>query len=470
MKSIRKSNLLHILIILFSFTMLTTNITVAATDLNHKNLDLVILFDDNVIDDNVKDIITNSGGKVIEEFPEVGGIKVECTSDLIPIINSEDSVQALSPTHIIKLSNEKTKVFSETETEVDSNNTTNDLYEKYQWDIKRVTNNGKSFTLESGSHDVVVGIIDSGVDTNHPDLVNNFLGGKNLVPAVFNNDSSETGNPNDVNDRLGHGTNVAGTIAANGRTKGVAPNIGFKSYRVFNKDGETNTTICSSAIINATNDGVKVINLSFGSYDFKGKCYWTDNTTGIKYDIGDDMAEYSLLKRAIKYAINNGVIIVAAAGNEKLNCSNPTDLTNYFNDQYGADGFEYVGLTYESPGAIKGVITVSATGRDDKLTPYSNYGKKFIDISAPGGYISETFDINDMCLTTTFNSGYTLTEGTSIAAPKVAAVAALIICQNKFITPKSVEKKLYKTADELEDNKSREYYGAGMVNAYKSLH
>lgn len=441
--------------------MLTTNITANAADLKTKNIDLVILFNDNAIDENVKNLITNSGGKIVEEFPKLGGIEVECTADLIPIIKSEDSVQSLAPNHVIKLSDNETKEI--TESEDYSNNSYSDLYEKYQWDIKRVTNNGKSFNLESGNHDVVVGIIDSGVDKTHPDLINNFLGGKNIVPAKFKDDLSETGDLDDVTDRLGHGTNVAGIIAANGKTKGVAPNIGFKSYRIFNQNGETNATICTEAIMAATDDGVKVINLSIGSYDLKGKCYWTDPKTGIQYKLGSDMAEYSLFKRAIKYAINKGVTVVAAAGNESQDCANRKDLTNYLNDLYGDDGFRYDGLTYQAPGTVKGVITVSGTSKDDKLASYSNYGKDFIDISAPGG------DINDMCFTTDIDSRYTFTEGTSIAAPKVSAVAALIICKDKNLTPKEVGKKIYKTADKLDNDNSDKYYGAGIVNAYNAI-
>lgn len=469
MKNRQKNKLLFTLIILFIFssTMLTINITADVTDIKNKNMDLVLLFKDDSIDKNVEDIITNFGGEIINEFPDLGGIEVKCPSDLIPIIKSEDSVQSLSPNHVIKLSGEKTKKVIESEDNF--NNTSNDSYEDYQWDIKRVTNNGKSFSLESGNHNVVVGIIDSGVNANHADLVKNFLGGKNLVPAGFGNDSSETGNQDDINDRLGHGTNAAGVIAANGKIKGVAPNIGFKSYRIFNKYGETNATICSSAIITATNDGVKVINLSISSYYSKGKCYGINANAGIEYNIDNEIVEYSLIQRAIKYAINNGVTVITSAGNDNLNCSNPTDLTNYLNDRYYASGFKYVGLTYESPGNIKGVITVSATRQDDKLASYSNYGEKFIDISAPGGDTSETYDINHMCLTTDIDSGYTLTSGTSIAAPKVSAVAALIICKNNDINPKLVAKKIYKTADKLEGNKSSEYYGSGMVNAYNAL-
>ncbi|WP_160692570.1 S8 family serine peptidase [Clostridium sp. C2-6-12] len=461
MKNVQKKLIYFLtIVVIFSFTILPTNIVVTAATTNDKNIDLVILFNDNSIDKNVKDIVTNSGGKILNEFPELGGIEVECPAKLIPAIKSQTSVHSLSPNHIIKLSNEKSEEFTNSE---------DNLYENYQWDIKRVTNNGESFNLESGNHDVIVGIIDSGVDKTHPDLINNFLGGKNLVPANFGNDPSETGNSNDITDKLGHGTNIAGIIAANGKIKGVAPNIGFKSYRIFNQHGDTSATICSSAIMTSVNDGVKVINLSLGAYDLKGKCYWTDPNTGIKYNLGDDMAEYSLFKRAIKYATENNVTVVAAAGNESLDCANNNKLTEYLNTLYGDSGFNYTGLTYEAPGDIKNVITVSATGKDDNVASYSNYGKKFIDISAPGGDIFESSNLSDMCLTTSINSDYIWTQGTSIAAPKVSAVAALIICKNNNITPKQVAKKIYKTAEKLDDGNSSKYYGAGMINAYKAI-
>ncbi|WP_315069551.1 S8 family serine peptidase [uncultured Clostridium sp.] len=443
--------------------------TSQAVTMYNEDIDLVILFKDGSINKAVEKIVTNSGGKIINEFSDLGGIEVKCPINLIATIKSENSVQSLAPNHEIKLSSNEITTEAFTESAEDSSNISDDLYEKYQWDIKRVTNNGESFNLNSGNHSVIVGIIDSGIDTIHPDLVNNFLGGKNLVPANFEDDSSEIGDPEDVTDRIGHGTSVAGEIAGNGRIKGVAPNIGFKSYRVFNQKGDTTATICASAIIDATNDGVKVINLSLGSYDLKGKCYWTDSTTGIKYYLGSDMAEYSLLKRAIKYAVSNGVTVVVAAGNEKQNCSDKKNLTNYLNNKYSSDGFIYDGLTYESPGTIKGVITVSATGKDDNLASYSNYGDDFIDISAPGGDTSVTKDKSNLCFTAYKNSQYTYQQGTSFSAPKVSAAAALIICKNNKLTPKEVAKKIYKTADKLDSDKHAEYYGAGMLNAYNAV-
>jgi subtilisin family serine protease len=255
------------------------------------------------------------------------------------------------------------------------------------------------------------------------------MGGKNFVPKNFNDDKTETGNPDDIEDRFGHGTYVAGNIAANGRVKGVAPNIGLKSYRVFDANKNTDATIISAAIIKATNDGVRVINLSMASYDLKGKCYWIDPNTGIKYNLGNDMAEYELYKRAIKYAIKHNVVVVTAAGNDAVDCSNTKNLTQFINNQNSKYGFKYEGLTYEVPGTIKGVINVSATGKEDQIATYSNYGKNFIDLAAPGG------DFPNLCLNTGISdSGYVYGEGTSIAAPKVSAIVGLVLCEKHNLT------------------------------------
>lgn len=465
MKSIRKKIVFVLCTFILSVSAIITNdIKVNAEEIiNTNKIDLVILFNEDSIDENVINIITESGGVISKRFDELGGIEVTCNSKLIPKLASQSSIKSIAPNHTIKLSEKE-------ENQIGSIfNNSDDIFDKYQWDIKKVTKDGKSYDLESGNHNVVIGIIDSGVDPTHPDLINNFLGGKNLVPANFNNNSTEYGDINDVNDRLGHGTNVAGIIAANGKMKGVAPNIGFKSYRIFDGNGKTNPAICSEAIIEATNDGVKVINLSLSTYDLKGKCYYIDPDTTIKYKLGSDMADYTLIKRAIKYAIKNGVTVVAASGNDSNNCANKRELTNYLNDLYNSSGFLYEGMTYETPGTIKGVITVAATDRDDNLASYSNYGKGFIDISAPGGDFSEKYRYDGMCFTTALNSDYTFNQGTSFAAPKVSAVAGLIICQNDNLSPAKVAKKMYKTSDKITDNNLKNNYGAGIINAYNAL-
>ena len=465
------------LLVIFMVSILFTGTTVQAVTANSEDsINLVVLFNNNTIDTNVEDFISESGGKIVSNLSEVGGLEVKCNSALIPKIQSYDTVKSLAPNHNIKLPKEKTIEFKNygnrkiAANRANDNNKDGDFYNLYQWDIKRVTNNGKSFEICTGNHDVVIAIVDSGIKKDHPDLEKNFMGGENFVSKDFNGDETETGDVDDIKDRLGHGTYVAGNIAANGRTKGVAPNIGFKSYRVFDSKGNTNATIVSSAIIKATDDGAKVINLSMSGYDLKGKCYWTDPKTGIKYNVGDDMAEYELYKRAIKYAIKHNVTVVTAAGNDGVDCKNAKKLTEFLNTQNGDKGFKYEGLAYEVPGNIKGVINVSATGTTDEIAKYSNYGDKFIDVTAPGGDSSKTGTINDMCLSTAISdSGYMFGEGTSIAAPKVSAIAGLLLCENHSFTPKEIANIIYKTSEKLDGNKLKEYYGAGLVNAYDAL-
>jgi subtilisin family serine protease len=305
---------------------------------NNSTIDLIITYKNSNIDSNVEKFVTNSGGQVLLEMSEIGATEVKCSPNLIPLIQAYSNVESISPNLIIKL--QKTKQINVNNySKIDT--TKADLFNQYPWDIKEVTNNGKSFNLQTGNHNIIVGIIDTGVDKEHPDLKPNFLGGKNFVPANFENDSTETGNPNDIEDRVGHGTHVAGTIAGNGRVMGGAPNVGFKSYRVFNAAGETSSSIVSYAIIQATKDKIKVINLSIEGYDLKGKCYWNDPSTGKVYDLGNNISDYSLYKKAIKYAVDHGVTVVTAAGNDSLDCSNGKNITNYLNKEYGSQEFKY---------------------------------------------------------------------------------------------------------------------------------
>lgn len=95
-----KNKILYILITLFifNFTILSNNVSFAATITSEKNIDLVILFNDNSIDKKVEDAVISSGGKIMKEFPDLGGIEVKCPSNLITTIKSKDGVQSLAPT------------------------------------------------------------------------------------------------------------------------------------------------------------------------------------------------------------------------------------------------------------------------------------------------------------------------------------------------------------------------------------
>lgn len=332
-------------------------------------------------------------------------------------------------------------------------------YDSWRWDINRVTNNGASYEIQKGNHTVKVAVVDSGIDFNHPDLALNIVGiGKSFVPGITT-----------TQDYLGHGTMVAGVIAANGNLQGVAPNVGLVPYKVFHTDAADSMWIVE-AIVEAANDDMDVINLSLGTYkSLKNK---------------EDQAVIEAYRRAVKYAIKEGSIIIASSGTDGYDMSNPKGLA----EQLGALDDVQIHL----PGAgLSEVVTVSATNNLDQLAFYSNFGPQ-VNIAAPAGDYGENYEtlgqmqLAAMTITTYplnlpqselsqyagFEHGYEFMIGTSLAAPKVSAIAALIIAEyqekhNKKPSVNQVKKYLYEGASKV--NAPKKEVGVGIVNAYESL-
>lgn len=332
-------------------------------------------------------------------------------------------------------------------------------YDKWMWDIKQVTNNYQSHSINTGSHDVKVGVIDSGIDFHHPDLKQNIISaGKSFVP-----DDTST------QDNLGHGTMVAGTIAANGKIKGIGPDIGLVPYKVFNQKGGDSSWIIE-AIIQATKDDMDVVNLSLGTFK------------SIKNE--EDRNLIQAYRRAFEYAKEHNTVLVASSGNEGVDISDPKELAK----QLGKPEDLLVHL----PGGEKNVITVAATDKESKLASYSNYGR-VISISAPGGDYgpnfkeNQKFDFNSLVLAPYpihlpqtplskklgFDQGYELMLGTSLAAPKVTATIAVVKDEyfkefGRELSNKEVERILYRTADKP-NHYNRDISGEGIVNLYRAL-
>ncbi|PSL40687.1 FlgD-like protein [Planomicrobium soli] len=209
-----------------------------------------------------------------------------------------------------------------------------------------------------------------------------------------------------------HGTHVAGIIAASINKTGVAgiaPNVKIMPINVFMYDIAYDFDI-AKAIVYAADKGANVINMSLGSYGYSA--------------LQDD---------AVKYARGKGVVIIAAAGN------NSTNARMY-------------------PAALPSVIAVAATDNKDKSAWFSNWGNH-IDISAPGENIYSTLPA----------SSYDYMSGTSMAAPVVSGVAALILSKNPFLSPDQVEDILAKSALDLWRKGWDEQFGYGRVDALKAL-
>lgn len=336
------------------------------------------------------------------------------------------------------------------------------LYQVLGWDIKKITEDGKSFKKQKGNHNVKVALIDSGVDFNHPDLKENIISkGRSFVPNVDNTE-----------DHMGHGTMAAGTIAANGNMLGVGPELGIIPYKVMDnwQDGAESAWV-TQAIITATKDGVDVINLSLGTYKSLEK--------------PEDRVVVESYKRAVKYAHEHGVIVVASAGNESFDNNNPTLIA----EKRGFSGDKQVHLP---GGGVPSLITVSATDKNDLLASYSNYGG--VSVAAPAGdygpewATEQKLDPLSMTLTTyptnlpqpplskalNLPEGYVLMVGTSVAAPKVSGAVGVLIAEQqkrgqKSLNVAQIKNILKKSSTDLGAPGKDPQYGYGLINVNKAL-
>lgn len=449
------------------------------------------------IPDDYTTVIANAGGKVLRVMPEIAGLEVQSDNpNFLSNLKAVKDIQAANVELVVKLNDKRINpqtADGQPVTDIPQADKT-DVYWNYQWDIQRITHNGDSYAIETGgvknadqtvTHKAVVGVIDTGIDLHHPDLKANLLGGKNFVPANADGDPTETGNPNDIIDRVGHGTHVSGSIAANGKLKGVGPDLGIRAYRIFPASGGAPTSWIAPAIVQAAKDKVDVINMSIGGFDSIARySYLTDKNAY------SDIADFLLYRRAIQYAVNHNVTVVVAAGNESLNLNNPKEITEYMNAEYSYLGLQFKGASREVPGQTPGVITVSSSieWSKEKIAFYSNYGSSTIDVAGPGGdngpLYDETLDLGkrdfhyrslstyptymDPYFTSNLR-GYALMHGTSMAAPKVAGIAGVIKAHYPHLSPTQVTALIKQTAADFGKPGTDQLFSAGEANIYNAL-
>jgi lantibiotic leader peptide-processing serine protease len=432
--------------------------------------------------ENYQEVIQKAGGKVTKVLPEVGGIEAQSDQpSFLKNLKGNSSIEAAN--REIPLALDKTAVspYNYESSIISQQNSEN--YWDSQWDIQRVTNNWKSYDLETGgyknkdgsiTHKAVVGVIDTGIDESHPDLKNNIIGGRNLVPAGM--DESETGDPTDIKDRNGHGTHVAGIIGANGKVKGVGPELGIRSYRVFYSEQALGLPAwIIDGIIAATNDKVDVINMSLRFYN--------NTKMTIEGESYKSVAETLLWKRAIQYAVKNGVTVVAGSGNESLNLDDKKEVNEFLNKMYEPYGMSVKGPATVVPAQMPGVINVSASTKwsTQQLAFYSNYGNSAIDVAAPGGDYGQKYaetndpaaaDPSNLILSTWptyLGTSYELNAGTSMATPQVAGIAGVIKAAHPEYKPAQITARIKQTAFDYGKKGQDALFGSGEANAYRAL-
>ena len=280
-----------------------------------------------------------------------------------------------------------------------------DTYRNLQWDFAKLEISGA--WARSTGEGVIVAVLDTGVAASHPDQAGQGLAGTDLVDG---GDGRTDGN--------GHGTHVAGTIAAvAGNDTGVAGiAVGAKilPVRVLDEKGSGWSSDVADGIVWAADHGAKVINMSLGS-----------------------PAGNNAVTQAVAYARGRGATVVAAAGNSRA-----------------------AGSPVNYPGADPGVIAVASTDADEDWSSFSNRGS-YVDIAAPGGSILSTVP--------TAKGSYSYMSGTSMAAPHVAALAALLKAARPAMTPDQIEQTMKTTALDLGTPGRDDDYGYGRIRPVNAL-
>ncbi|MEV7510744.1 S8 family serine peptidase [Streptomyces sp. NPDC090085] len=357
--------------------------------------------------------------------------------------------------------------------------------EPNQWDLRTIKAD-EAHKINDGSRNVTVGIIDTGVDDTHPDLAPNFSKGQsaNCVGGVA--DTTE-GAWRPYADGSDHGTHVAGTIGAarNGLgISGVAPGVKIAAIKVSEPTTSlfyTEAVVCGFMF--AAEKGIEVTNNSYYVDPWLFNCGSDDDQKALVEAIG----------RATKYAERKGTLHVASAGNSNQDLAAPSlqDVTSP-NDTTPVPRTVDPKVCLDLPTQLPGVVTVSATGDKGLRSYYSSYGLGVVDVAAPGGdkwQVPATPDANGRILSTLPGGEYGYKQGTSMAAPHVAGVAALLKSAHPSATPSQLRAMLkaqstkaacptqiYDSTGALIDATTCQakwgqtgYYGAGVVDALKAV-
>ncbi len=292
--------------------------------------------------------------------------------------------------------------------------------EGYQYYHEEIHSTGAWNYNDAAGKGIKVSVIDSGIQKNHEDLNGRVASAAVTYSTPYNK----------AEDNNGHGTHVSGIIAATGNNDlggaGIAYKASIVSYKALEQNPATDQSSGSTVgIIKAVNasvkSGARVINMSLG---------------GPNYD--------ALFEAAVDAAVNKGVVVVAAAGNDSAQLSGEIGDSNYY-----------------SPACFENVITVSAKNMGAAtLADFSNYGDGIVDITAPGTGIASSCPGND----------YALMSGTSQATPMVAAAAAYILSVSPDLKSNKTKSAVENVKRILQDSATKDGYsdsskfGAGLLN------
>jgi subtilisin len=374
-------------LILTAIFIFAFNGSASAESTSHKSKDYIVGFKSSEIGTLSNEIkenaVVNAGGEVAQQFSIINAAKASLTDKAAEELKKNPSVEYVEEDHIATAYEQASKVKPYAQT--------------VPYGIPHIKADRVQAQGFSGQG-VDVAVIDTGIDAYHEDL--NVVGGTSFVPNE----------PDPYNDGNGHGTHVAGTVAALNNSTGVlgvAPQASLYAVKVLDSTGSGSYSSIVSGIEWATAQGVDVINMSLGG---------PQGSTA--------------LKDAVNNAYTHGVVVVAAAGNS------------------GSTGGRKSTMGY--PAKYSSVLSVGAVDSSNNKASFSSVGDE-LDVMAPGVNVESTIPGNQ----------YTQLNGTSMASPHVAGAAALIKSKHPYLSASEVRQRLVDTAVYLGDPF---YYGNGVID------
>ena len=412
--------------------------------------DFILAFQGDKVPAHVRELVSAAGGEVKTILDEIGAVVATARAgEFATKAATIKGVTAVIPDVKVNFLVDETR---EAAFEDEGATGGDEPYFGLQWGLRAIDAPGAWDAGYTGAG-VRVAVLDTGIDVDHRDLAPNL---NVALSRSFDPDEPT------IDDFNGHGSNVAGIVAAADNAWGVigvAPEAEIVAVKVLDGSGSGDFSWLLEGILYAVSIDADVINMSLGAY-LPHRGFVADDGTWVG---ANEVAGFvNLVKKIANYAIQQGGLVVSTAGNLSIDMTGDQGLLHV-----PADCGE--GLMVSATGPL-GVRQNPNTNLDVPAT-YTNYGMN-VDFAAPGGNYDPTipdyrYDFVRNCY---WNGGFVWMAGTSQAAPHVSGIAALIIERyNHSLTPSQIEAVLRQSADDLGKPGRDPYYGQGRVNAAQAV-
>ncbi len=426
--------------------------------------------------------VAAAGGTVVAAYDQIGVLVARSTSTSFESAVAGAGVESVASTTGLGttlMDDEVIETVDSAAVEATGDPTAEPLWSQ-QWDMAQI-DVPAAHAVTTGDPSIVVGVLDSGIDSSHPDLATQVAKDQSASCLGGVVDTAEAAwNPTNSS----HGTHVAGTIAAaiNGvGIAGVAPGVKVASVKVVNDDGFIYPEAAICGYLWAADHGMPITNNSYFIDPWEFNCRNDERQRPV----------WQAVQRALRYSSAEGTLTVASAGNSNVDLQHKfTDAGSPNDGSSPIEEREINNACLDLPAEAPGVVTVSAVGPTEQKSYYSSYGQGVVDVTAPGGDTrfrtgGATSTITDAVLSTV-PGGWGYSQGTSMAGPHAAGVAALALSAHPGLKPGALASLLERAATPLEcpegvyeprpgfpatctGGERNGFYGAGNVNAFNAV-